>query len=269
MTILVWDDVGEKLFQTGVDRGVLYLHDGTVAPWNGLTNVEDSSDSELKMYYLDGVKYLETLLPGDFLGKLKAYTYPEEFDAVNGIAKFAEGLSFHEQPPKSFSLSYRTQIGNDLEGIDYGYKIHILYNVLSNPDPNSFDTLKGSGVQPVEFGWSLSGTPVKFGSFRPTVHISIDSTKTPDDILEIIENKLYGTPSSRPSLPSMQDIAEYFGYLGALLIIDYGDGTWDAIDESDTYITMISPTRFRIDDVDATFLDAVTYEVSSTNVGEG
>lgn len=267
MATLVWDDIGERVFQTGIDRGVLYLHDGTVAVWNGLTDIEDSQENELKSYYLDGVKYLQTLLPGDFLGKLKAYTYPSEFDLVNGIAYFAPGLSFYEQPPKSFSLCYRTKIGDDLDGLDRGYKLHILYNVIANPDASSFDTFKGSGgFQPIEFSWSLTGTPEKFVNFRPTVHVSIDSTTTPPEILELLEDQLYGTDISNPSLPTITDVAEYFGYLGALIIVDYGDGTWAAIDEADTYITMINPTTFQIDDADATYLDADTYTVSSTNV---
>ena len=108
MATLVWDKVGERVYQTGVDHGVLYLHDGTVAVWNGLTNVEESSDSELKSFYLDGVKYLENLIPGDFVGKLTAFTYPDEFDSVNGIGRSSPGLSYHNQPSKSFNLSYRT-----------------------------------------------------------------------------------------------------------------------------------------------------------------
>lgn len=268
MTALVWDQLGERFYQTGVDRGVLYLHDGTVAVWNGLIDVEENSDSELKPFYLDGVKYLQTLITGDFSGKLKAFTYPDEFDSVNGISNAVPipGLVYHDQPSKSFNLSYRTMIGNDIEGMEYGYKIHILYNVIANPDSNSFATLEDSGVKPNEFSWSLSGTPVKIANARPTVHISIDSTKTPPEILEILEDMLYGTSTTTPNLPSIQDIAEFFGYLGALLIIDHGNGMWSAIDEADTYITMIDDTTFQIDDVDATYSDADTYQVSSTNI---
>jgi hypothetical protein len=271
MATLVWDQVGERIYQTGVDHGVLYLHDGTVAAWNGLTEVEESTVSELKSFHLDGVKFLENLIPGDFSGKLKALTYPDEFDAVNGIAKVgsAPGLAYYDQPSKSFSLSYRTRVGDDIEGIDHAYKIHILYNVVANPDSYSFSTLKDS-VEPIEFGWALSGTPVKFPDFgfRPTVHISIDSTETPPDILKMLEDMLYGTDTTPPRLPSIQEIAEFFGYLGALLIVDHGGGTWSAVDESDTYITMIDSTTFQIDDADATYLDSDTYKVSSTNIGE-
>ena len=267
MTALAWDAIGERKYQTGVDRGVLYLHDGTVAVWNGLIDIEESSNSELKSFYLEGVKYLENLSPSDFLAKLKAFTYPDEFDSVNGLAHVAPGLTYYEQPPKSFNLTYRTGLGNDLEGIEYGYKIHILYNVLANPDSYTFETLNDSGVQPIEFVWSLTGTPPKINKFRPTVHITIDSTTTPPDILSMIEDILYGTATTDPSLPSIEDISEYFGFLGALIIVDHGDGTWSAIDESDAYISMIDGTTFQIDNADVTYLDPVTYTISSTNVG--
>jgi hypothetical protein len=266
MAVLEWDTVGERIFQTGVDRGVLYLQDGTVAPWNGLTSVEESSNGELKSYYLDGVKYLENLTPRDFVGHLKAFTYPDEFDSVNGIVTIVAGFEAYEQPSKSFNLSYRTKIGNDIDGVDHGYKIHILYNLLAQPDSYGFSTSDDSGAKPIEFGWTLTGTPPSVQSIRPTVHIVIDSTKTAPDIISIIENKLYGTATTSPSLPSIQEIAEYFGYLGALIIIDHGDGTWTAIDESNSYISMLDPTTFFIDNADATYSDSVTYQISSTNV---
>lgn len=265
MATLVWDKVGDREYQTGVDHGVLYLHDGTVAVWNGLSEIEEGSNSDLKSFYLDGVKFLENLSPGDFLGKLKAFTYPEEFDRVNGTVDPAPGLTYYEQPPQSFDLSYRTKIGNDLEGTDHGYKIHVLYNLLANPENHVFGSVDSS-VQPIEFSWSLTGTPQKTDKFRPTVHISIDSRTAPPELLQALEDILYGTDTIQPSLPPIQEIADLFGWLGALIIIDYGDGTWSAFDESDTYITMIDDTTFQIDGADATYLDADTYTISSTNV---
>lgn len=268
MATLVWDQVGERFYQSGIDHGVLYLHDGTVAVWNGLIAVEESTVSELKSFHLDGVKYLENLIPGDFSGKLRAFTYPDEFDSVNGIVNpgTSPGLDYYDQPAKSFNISYQTKIGNDLDE-EYGYKIHILYNVFANPDNYAFTSI-GEQIQPVEFGWSLSGTPPKLKGFRPTVHISMDSRDTPPDILKLLEDILYGTDTTNPSLPSLAEIAEIFGYLGALLIIDHGSGIWSAIDESDTYISMLDDTTFQIDNADTEYLDAVTYNISSTNIGE-
>jgi hypothetical protein len=268
MTSLVWDKPEEKAYQVGIDRGVLYLHDGTAVVWNGLTSVEENTTTELKSFWLDGVKYLDNLLPGDFTGKLKCFTYPDEFDSVNGIISVAPGLSYHDQPSKSFDLSYRTKVGNGLDP-DYGYKIHILYNLIANPDTYAYASLSGQQTNPIEFSWGLTGTPPKIGSLRPTVHISIDSIDTPPDLLKALEDILYGTVDTAPSLPSITEIAQLFGYLGALIIVDHGDGTWSAIDESDTYITMLDPTKFQIDGADATYLDATTYTISTTNPHPG
>jgi len=266
MAVLKWDEVGERIYQTGIDKGVLYLQDGKVVVWNGLIGIEESPNSELKSFFLDGVKYLENLTPSDFVGKLKAFTYPDEFDTVNGIAIVSPGLSYHEQPPKSFSMSYRTKVGNDVEGEEHGYKIHILYNVLATPDTKGFSTIQDSGVQPVEFGWTLTGTPQKINKFRPTVHVSIDSRTTPPEVMRLLESKLYGTAKNSPSLPPITEVGEYFGYRDALLIIDFGDGTWMAIDEANNYIDMLDPTTFQIVGADATFIDPDTYHISSTNV---
>jgi hypothetical protein len=268
MATLVWDKVGERVYQTGLDRGVLYLQDGRAVVWNGLTSVEDSTTQTLKSFYLDGVKYLDNILPGDFSGHLKAFTYPDEFDDVNGIVTPSPGLEYHDQPSKSFNLSYRTILLNDVEGEAYGYKIHLLYNLVANADTYAFVTLKGSANTPIEFSWALTGTPPRVAKFRPTVHISIDSIETPPDLLQSIEDILYGTQDTSPSLPTIGQILDMFGYLGALIIVDHGDGTWSAIDESDTYISMTNPTTFQIDNADATYLDATTYQISSTNVGD-
>lgn len=263
MTVLVWDEVGERTYQTGVDHGVLYLNDGTAVPWNGLTGVEEDSGVEVKPYYLEGVKYLQNFVPGDFEAKLKAFTYPEEFDRVNGVSSISPGFDIYEQPVDSFNLAYRTKIGND-SSPDYGYKIHILYDVIANPDSVSYNTMADS-VDPIEFGWSLTGTPQKLIGFRPTVHISIDSTQTPPEVMQLLEDQLYGTESSDPRLPPMSEIAGYFGYLASLIIVDHGDGTWSAIDATDGYIAMIDDTTFQINNANATYLDDVTYEISSSD----
>jgi hypothetical protein len=276
MTALAWDKVGERFYETGIDRGVLYLketpsRDAIAVPWNGLISVEEIPNSELKSFHLDGVKFLENLSPNDYVGKLKAFTYPDEFDLVNGIAvPFSPGLEYHDQPSKSFDLSYRTRVANDIDGMDHGYKIHLLYNIIATPDPYAFETSKDSGINPIEFSWTLTGTPPPIvGGFRPTVHLTIDSLTTPPDILRIAEMKLYGTESTEPTLPPLHEVAQFFGYRGALLIVDYGNGMWSAIDESETYITMLDDTTFQIDGADATYQDVeeTEYEISSTNVG--
>jgi hypothetical protein len=263
MTALVWDKTGEKFYQTGIQCGVLYLHDGRVAVWNGLTGMDETSESELSSYYLDGVKYLENLSPGDFSGQLKAWTYPDEFDSVTGIAEVSPGLEYYEQPPKSFNLSYQTRISNDIDS-ELGYKIHLLYNLLAKPDSFAFETLSEKAEAPTEFSWSLTGTPPLLTGFRPTVHVVVDSIKTPPQTLQAIEDMIYGTATTDPRFPTIDELRGLFEVYGILVIIDNGDGTWTAIDEADDYITMNSSTQFTINNADATYLDATTYRVSTT-----
>lgn len=263
MSRLTWDAEGQRGYQLGISHGVLYLKDGRVAVWNGLTQIEESSDAERTSYYLDGVKYLENLAPGDFSAKLKALTYPDEFDEVTGIAQAASGLSYYEQPPQSFNLSYQTRIGND-QSQNVGYKIHLLYNLLASPDEIAFAS-SSDEIAPVEFGWTLSGTPPRISGFRPTVHVAIDSTKTDSGVVEVIENILYGTETTSPRFLSIGELRSLFDTVGVLTIIDNGDGTWTAIDVSDVYITMDSPTQFTIAGADAEFIDASTYTISTTN----
>lgn len=264
MTVIEWDKIGERFYQTGVDRGVLYLKDGTAVPWNGLTSVDDGTNSELKSYYLDGVKILNHVTPGEFVGKLSAFTYPEEFDRVVGVTKVANGLSFYEQRPQSFNLSYRTRLGNDLEGKDYGYKIHLLYNLVATPDSHTFESVKIPAV-PGEFAWSLTGTPQDTKGFRPTVHVSMDSTKTDPIVLQSVENMLYGTASTAPQFPTIHTVRVLYGEIGALLIVDNSNGTWAAMDPSNDFITMVNATTFQIDGANTVYLDPVTYQISDTD----
>lgn len=263
MTALVWDAPGQRSYQAGIDRGVLYLHSGLAVPWNGLTGMEETTDSDYRAYYVDGIKFLEILSPGEFSGKLKAWTYPDELDQLLGIATVALGLSFHEQPPRSFNLSYRTKSGNDTDP-DSGYTIHLLYNVIAKPDTYSFKTYTSNSLTPTEFSWTITGTPPIIGGYRPTVHVTIDSLDTAPNAFQAIEDILYGTPSNAPRLPSIAELKSIFEALGVLIITDNGDGTWTAIDLSGDYITMDSPTSFTIANADADFLDATTYEISTT-----
>jgi len=262
MTALTWDATGERSYQQGISKGVLYLRDGTVVVWNGLTSMDEGSDQDLTSYYLDGVKYLENLTPADFEGKLKAWTYPDELDSVMGISQVDPGLQLYEQPPQNFCLSYQTKVSNDQDP-DAGYKIHLLYNLLAVPDEASFETLSDDS-KPVEFAWDLTGTPNALPGFRPTVHVVLDSTKAPANVLEAIENILYGTDESNARFPDIFELRSLFNTIGVLTIIDNGDGTWTAIDVSDVYISMDTPTQFTITGADATMLDATTYEISTT-----
>lgn len=269
MTVLEWDKAGDRLYQTGVDHGVLYLKDGRVIPWNGLTSVDDGSNADLKSYYMDGVKILDHVTPGDFVGKLSAFTYPDEFEEVIGAPDIAPGLTFYEQRSKSFNLSWRTRIGNDLDE-NYGYKIHLLYNVLAIPESHSFESIQENITAP-EFSWGLSGTPPigTIDGIRPTAHVSLDSTRARPDLLQQIEDILYGTETTDPRFPTILELRLIFGEVGGLYIVDNGDGTWTAIDPSDDFVEMLDSETFQIEHADAAFTDSPvneTYTITDTPI---
>jgi len=259
MTALVWDQVGDRMYQTGIDRGVLYLPDRSGVSWNGLVSVSESTSPEPKSFHMDGVKYNEYHVVGDFAGDLKAFTYPEELDALCGTV-FDDSVTLHDQQPQPFGLSYRTLMGDDTAGLERGYKIHVFFNLLAIPSNPSYSTLSDVAT-PTLFSWTLSGIPDVSAGRKPTCHISIDSTKVSPTELERFENQLYGSSTRAPSLPTL---AEFF-ILDEIQIIDNGDGTWTARASSE-FLTMLDDTTFQITSVDATYLDADTYEVSSTTI---
>lgn len=202
MTKLVWDQVGSRKFETGCDRGVLYLPNGSAVPWNGLTSVdEDLSAVTVSEYYLDGVKYLNDRSLGDFAGTINAFTYPDEFRQFDGMGEISSGMFASDQPvTEKFGLSYRTRIGNDELGTEYGYKIHLLYNLTSKPANKTFSSISDKS-NPIDLSWSISGVPIPITGFRPTCHIVVDSTRVHPGIMTSLENILYGTSSTAPSLP--------------------------------------------------------------------
>lgn len=213
MTQLIWNEVGDRIFETGVDRGVLYTSDGTGIVWNGLTAVTESpSGGESTPYYIDGVKYLNVSGRKEFSGTIEAWTYPDEFAEYDGWAVLDNGISVDEQRRKPFNLSYRTRLGNDISGQDYGYKIHLVYNALANPTESAYSTV-GEEVEPMTFSWAFSTLPAKAISTTPLApmsHIVIDSTKTNPTQLRYIEDILYGTDTQVPRLLTLDEIFGLF-----------------------------------------------------------
>lgn len=195
MSVLEWDKVGERFFETGIDRGVLYPVNGAIngpgVPWNGLTNISEDTSGEVKSFYLDGVKYLDHHVPGSYSAKLEAFTYPDVLDELTGIAPYAPGIYLHDQTAKVFHLSYRTGVGNDLDQ-EIGYKLHIVYNVMAIPSSSGITTI-GESVDLTKMSWDLSGTPPQMLGARPTAHISLHSRKIDLEFLGIVEALLYGT----------------------------------------------------------------------------
>lgn len=210
MAELVWDEVGQRTYETGVDRGVLFVPGGAAVPWNGLVSVVEHPGASSKPYYIDGIKYMERLTPGEYSATLQAFTYPDELDFLSGIPNFIPGMRLHDQRSKLFNFSYRTKVGNDLDP-DQGYKIHIIYNVLAVSSDYTYSTIsKSPSLAP--FQWELKGTPdAGRAGIRPTGHVSVDTREMAPANLTTIETILYGDADTNPNLPPLPDLLDLFG----------------------------------------------------------
>ena len=213
MAKIEWDKTGERLYETGVKNGVLYVQEGGVYPkgvaWNGLTAVTESpSGAEATPLYADDIKYLNLLSAEEFGATIEAYTYPDEFAECDGSAALADGVMIGQQPRKAFGLCYRTTIGNDTNGNDYGYKLHIIYGALAAPSEKAYATINDS-PEAITFSWEVTTTPVNVTGAKPTAYITIDSTKADPAKLTALEDILYGKngePGNEPRLPLPDEI---------------------------------------------------------------
>ena len=211
MTKLNWDVQGERYYETGVSKGVLYpFKEGKYSngvAWNGLTAVTESpSGAEPTPLYADNVKYLNLLSNEEFAATVEAYTYPDEFAECDGSAELAAGVSVGQQKRIPFGMSYVTKVGNDTDGQDYGYKIHLIYGALAKPSQKNYATINDN-PEAITFSWELSTTPVAVPNLKPTACITIDSKKVGSDKLKKIEDKLYGTESEEATLPTPTELA--------------------------------------------------------------
>lgn len=267
MTELVWDQIGDRLYETGVSKGVLYKDDSYGVAWNGLTAIEESSPNEVEAIYFDGVKFNDIVTIGDFNATLRAFTYPEEFLPYEGTQKDQTGFYVTNQPQSRFGLSYQTKIGDDINGIESGYKIHILYNLTATPSQRDYQTL-GLDVEPMEFEWSISSIPEEIENFRPTAHVIFNSKELDPNLLKDIEDLIYGDEENDPRLPSLKGLAAFIRKWDRLIITDNGDGTWTAESNIEGIISMLDSTTFEIISDTATYLDPDTYEISSSEKNE-
>lgn len=208
MTKLVWDDVGKRKFEVGVDRGVFYLPSDIGVPWNGLISVEEVvSGGESQPLYFDGIKYLDLVLAEDFKAIVSAYTYPNKFQQCDGTFIVDNGLFAHLQPRKPFNLCYRTLMGNDVESTDYGYKLHLIYNAMASPSsrPNRTMTIDPDAIN---FQWEINAVPVSSSTFKPTAHFTLDSTRIVSATLAGLEAILYGSDTVDPIFPTLPDLID-------------------------------------------------------------
>ena len=212
---LIWDKIGERFYETGVSKGVLYKQDATGAypkgvAWNGLTAVTESpSGAEASPLYADNIKYLNLLSNEEFGATIEAYTYPDEFAECNGEASLTEGVSIGQQKRTPFGMSYQTKIGNDVDA-DLGYKIHLIYGALAAPSEKAYATVNDS-PEAITFSWEITTTPVEVEGFKPTACLTIDSTKVDADKLAALEEVLYGSTSVEAKLPLPDEVLEIIG----------------------------------------------------------
>lgn len=217
MSKIEWDKTGEKLYETGVKNGVLYLPDESGAytngvAWNGLTSVKESpSGAEATPLYADDIKYLELTSAEEFGGTLECYTYPDEFAECDGSAEVAPGVIIGQQNRKTFGLCYRTTLGNDIKGNEYGYKLHLIYGAKASPSEKAYSTINDS-PEAITFSYEISTTPVNVTGHKPTASLIVDSTKVSAEKMAALEALLYGkdgvesSPNNNPRLPLPDEV---------------------------------------------------------------
>jgi hypothetical protein len=226
MSKLVWDKVGERTYETGVDRGVVYPQDANGAypkgvAWNGLTGVTESpSGAEASPQYADNGKYLNLMSAEEFGATIEAFTYPDEFAPCDGSVEIATGVSIGQQDRKPFGLCYRTILGNDTEGAEHGYKLHLVYGAMAAPSEKGYATVNDS-PEAINFSWDVTTTPVAISGHKPTATVTVDSTKTDATKLAALEKILYGVDAdttavppvtaAEPRLPSPEEVATLIG----------------------------------------------------------
>lgn len=227
MTRLVWGAIGERFFETGIDRGVLYVDELDGVAWNGLVSVTESpTGGEVSEYFIDGIKYLQQASAEKFEATIEAYTYPEEFEICDGSKTIGNGLKITQQPKKQFGLCYRTRVGNDVDSIEHGYKIHFVYDALAEPSQHANQTINDS-IDPDNFSWHIVTKPPVFTGYKPAAHLVVDSRKAPRDLLLQIEDILYGTEDLPPRQPSPSELI--------FLFTSYGSSVFDAGGPADPY----------------------------------
>lgn len=208
---LTWDDAGKRLYETGVKQGVLYPQDNNGAypkgvAWNGLTAITESPEgAEPTPLYADDIKYLNLLSTEEFKAIVEAYTYPDEFAECDGSGSLVEGVTIGQQDRKTFGLSYRTSLGNDVKGNEYGYKLHIVYGCLAAPSEKAYATVNDS-PEAITFSWEVSTTPVNVTGFKPTASLVLDSVKLGAAKMKAIEDVLYGSSAAEARLPLPDEI---------------------------------------------------------------
>lgn len=262
MTRIVWDKTGTRLFQTGIDRGVLYVGNVGV-PWNGLVSVTESpTGGDATPTFLDGQKVLNVAGGESFAATIEAYGIPVEFAPCAGWYMVASGLFATEQPKTTFGFSYRTLTGSDDKGTALGYKVHIIFNALAKNADFSRETISDKPSVKTH-SWDITTVPLPVAGRRSTAHIIFDTRMIAPENIAKIEAILYGTDTTDPMLPDATTVYNMVDIFATLQIIDNGDGTWTAIDNQGDILTMTDDETFEIDWDSAVFIDSDNYRISS------
>ena len=220
MAEIKWDETGEHLYETGVSKAVLFPYDKDAVDktkaytngvaWNGITSVQESpSGAEATALYADNIKYLNLISKEEFGATIEAYMYPDEFAVLDGYAEISTGISIGQQSRGMFGLVYRTELGNDVDGTDYGYKLHFIYGAKATPSDKQYQTINDS-PEAITFSWTLNTTPVEVTDMKPTASLVIDSTKVNSTKLKALEAKIYGTKDTEPYMPLPDEVASIF-----------------------------------------------------------
>lgn len=216
MSKLTWDKTGERYYETGVKNCALYVRNSegsypSGVAWNGITAVTESpSGAEASPLYADDIKYLNLVSTEELGGTIEAYTYPDEFAECDGSAELVTGVMLGQQVRKTFGLAYKTTLGNDTEGNDHGYKLHLIYGCLAAPSEKAYATINDS-PEAITFSWEFTTTPVEVAGFKPTANITIDSTKVDAAKLKAFEEVLFGSDDAEPKLPLPNEVAQLLG----------------------------------------------------------
>lgn len=260
MARLEWNTPGNRLYEAGIDRGVLYVEGQAGVAWSGLTSVDMTpTGGGSKSYYLDGNKYLLVSAVEEFGATINAFTYPEIFALCDGSSQPRPGLRLSQQRRKTFGFSYRTMVGSDQSG-DIGYKIHLVYNALAEPSQRSYSS-NGDSIAPIEFSWSITTKPPVLPGYKRTAHVEIDSRTTDSQVLELVESVLYGDDENAARLPNFAELVEMYDAYFVFVVTDNGDQTF-TISGPDEAIQAIEEDYLLFDWPTVIPVDANTYTIS-------
>lgn len=262
MTKIEWGKVGDRKFEAGISRGVMYPPNESAVPWNGLTDItENLGDGGLQPLFLEGIRIMDRQLRSDYSAKIKAFTYPDILNELTGLRTFGSGLQVDGQRAKRFGLSYRTGVGSDSDVSVSGSKIHLVYNVLARPSTRGSSTID-SNVAPSEFEWDISTKPVQLVGFQPSAHFVVDTTSADPAAVLAFERLIYGSDISDPQMPGPLDLLSIFAD-GPTVTAVNSDGSFDISGQPQFFNITGDGTEFEVRNMKTTSSDEDEYTIET------